>query len=135
VVRSAGESGSIEVFLNFPIHDMNRNVLRRDPGSVDEQQRARMDAFWGDRTWDEAAYSKTPGLFGEIDEKTTNEELAAAFRDRLVQVAGFRYVPEPMPMRNNKGAVVYYLFFASPNKTGGKIVSEIFDKHRDRGVS
>lgn len=39
-----------------------------------------------------------------------------------------------MPMRNSKGAVVYYLYFASPNKTGGKIVTDIFNTHRDKGV-
>jgi hypothetical protein len=37
-------------------------------------------------------------------------------------------------MRNSRGAVVYYLYFASPDKTGGKIVGEIFDKYRMRGV-
>jgi len=134
VVESAGDSGSIEIFLNFPIMDMNMNVLKRDPERVDEQQRARMDAFWGDRTWEEAAYQKMRGLFGEIDEKTTNQKLAAAFRDRLTQVAGFKYVPQPMPMRNSNGAVVYYLFFASPNKVGGKIVTQILNKYRDRGM-
>ena len=33
-------------------------------------------------------------------------------------------------MRNRSGAVVYYLYFASPNKTGAKIVGDIFKKHR-----
>jgi len=135
VIKSAGESRSIEIFLNFPIMDINMNVLKHDPKRVDEHQRARMDAYWGDRTWEEAAYRKKRSLFGDIDQKTTNREVVAAFRDRLVQVAGFEYVPEPMPMRNNSGAVVFYLFFASPNKVGGKIVTEIFEKHRHRGIS
>ena len=30
--------------------------------------------------------------------------------------------------------IVYYLFFASPNEKGGKIVSEIFARFRDRGI-
>jgi three-Cys-motif partner protein len=58
----------------------------------------------------------------------------AAFRDRLKTVAGFKYVPDPMPMRNSKGAVIYYLFFASPNRSGGKIVQDIFNKYRSEGV-
>jgi hypothetical protein len=41
-------------------------------------------------------------------------------------------VPEPLPMRNSKGAIVYYLFFASQNDAGAKIVGEIFDKYRER---
>jgi len=47
-------------------------------------------------------------------------------------VAGFKFVPEPLPMINSTGAVVYYLFFASPNENGGRIVGEIFNKYRDR---
>ena len=55
------------------------------------------------------------------------------YRKRLKEVAGFKYVPEPIPMRNSKNAVVYYLFFASSNSTGEKIVKEIFDRYRNRG--
>ena len=29
---------------------------------------------------------------------------------------------------------MYYLFFASPNKTGDKIVREIFDKYKVQGM-
>ncbi len=32
-------------------------------------------------------------------------------------------------MRNSTGAVVYYLYFASPNKNGKKIVVDIFRKY------
>jgi hypothetical protein len=37
-----------------------------------------------------------------------------------------------MPMRNDQGALVYYLYFASPNKTGASIVSDIFKKYRQK---
>jgi three-Cys-motif partner protein len=101
---------------------------------VSEDQIARMNLFWGDESWRQAAYRKTQGLFDTIEEKTSNEAVAEAYRQRLKKVAGFQYVPPPMPMRNTQGAVLYYLFFASPNKTGDKIVRYIFDKYRDRGI-
>ena len=44
------------------------------------------------------------------------------------------YVPDPMPMRNSRGVIVYYLFFASPNETGERIVRHIFKKYRNRGA-
>jgi three-Cys-motif partner protein len=69
-----------------------------------------------------------------MEEKTSNEAVADAYRQRLKTIAGFQYVPEPMPMRNTKGAIVYYPFFASPNKTGDKIVQDIFNKYRVRGM-
>ena len=43
-------------------------------------------------------------------------------------------MPEPMPMRNTKGGVVYYLFFASPNEKGAKIVGDICRKYQRRGL-
>lgn len=134
VLETAGKMKSIEVFYNFMIMDANMNVFMKDPGQVAPEQAARMDAVWGDGTWRRAAYRTTADLFGEIEEKVTNEEIAEAFRKRLQTVAGFQYVPSPMPMRNSKGAVVYYLYFASPSKTGAKIVSEIFDTYRNKGI-
>ena len=135
VLQRAGEMKSIEVFYNFMIMDANMNVLWRSPDKVQTSQVVRMDAVWGDHSWREAAYRKTPGLFGEIEEKATNKAVIDAFRDRLKKIAGFEYVPEPIPMRNSKGSVVYYLFFASPNRTGAKIVKDIFDNYRNKGVT
>lgn len=134
VIASAGAAKSLEIFLNFPIADMNRNVLRRNPERVNRRQLERMNAFWGDDTWTDAAYCvRQHGLFGDAPEKVTNKELADAFKHRLVEVAGFKFVPDPMPMINSQNAVVYYLFFASQNNAGRKIVSDIFKKHSKRG--
>ena|GEM_PF-4945611 len=62
-----------------------------------------------------------------------NEDMAAAYRKRLREVAGFEYVPEPLPMKNSRGAVVYYLYFASQNKTGYKVAKRVLDKYREGG--
>lgn len=134
VIETAGKMRSVEIFYNFMIMDANMNVLWRDPDKVAADQLARMDKVWGDRSWRQAAYQKTPGLFGDIEEKAGNQSIAEAFRDRLKSSAGFAYVPKPLPMRNDRGAVVYYLFFASPNKTGANIVEDIFKKYRTRGI-
>ena len=129
VIRAAGESKSIEIFLNFMIMDVNMNVLKHDRSKVDPAQEARLTGMWGDQSWRSIAYSQNAGLFGAIEEKTTNAALAAGFQRRLKE-AGFAYVPKPLPMKNSTGAVVYYLYFASPNSTGGKIVNDIFKAYR-----
>ncbi len=134
VMYTAGQMKSIEIFLNFPVMDMNMNVLWENPDKVDPQQAARMTMFWGDESWKQAAYDTTLNLFS-FPEKTDNEAVAQAFQDRLKKVAGFSYVPDPMPMRNRKGAVVYYLFFASRNPVAKDIVTYIFDKYRSRGAA
>jgi len=132
VLAMAGRSRAIEIFLNFPIMDMNRNALWKNPDSVGEEGVARMTQFWGDESWRQVAYRVQRGLFADIREKQGNEAVVAAFQRRLRDVAGFTFVPEPMPMRNTRGAVVYYLFFAGPNQTGARIVSDIFHKHANR---
>jgi len=87
--------------------------------------------FWGDDSWHAAAYTTEQDLFGTFEQKAPNESVVAAYRKRLKDVAGFKYVPEPLPMCNTRGAVVYYLFFASQNRTGNKIAEHIFKKYRD----
>jgi three-Cys-motif partner protein len=132
VVRALGRARTVEIFYNFMIHDANRNVLWRNPDRVSEAQRLRMDKVWGDRSWRETLYDRTPGLFGPIESKKGNEAIAAAFRERLRTVAGFAYVPAPIALRSTTGAVIYYVYFASPNRTGAKIVREIFANYSGR---
>ncbi len=134
VIETAGRMKSVEIFFNFMIMDANMNVLWRNPDRVPAAQVLRMDKAWGDHSWRGIAYTKEPGLFGDIERKTDNETIAEAFRQRLNSVAGFKYVPTPIPMRNDQGAVVYYLFFASPNENGAKIVGDIFKKYRNKGI-
>ena len=134
VVQTAGRMKSIEIFLNFMIMDANMNALKTNPDAVAPEQAQRMTAFWGDDTWRQAAYRSEPGLFGLMEEKDTNEAVVEAYCKRLKDVAGFKYVPKPLPMCNTRGAVVYYLLFASQNATGAKIAEHIFNKYRNRAA-
>ncbi len=135
VMQRAGEMRSLEIFLNFPIMDMNRNALWHDPEKASAEGIARMTAFWGDETWKAIAYTENPqmGLFGKLaPKKSSNDAVVTAFRKRLKDVAGFAHVLEPMPMRNSRNAVVYYLFFASQQPVAAQIVREIFASHQNR---
>jgi len=135
VIAEAGKMKSIEIFLNFPVLDINRKVLWRDPMGVNPDDIRRMNAYWGDESWRKIAYAPSPqrDLWGQTKlEKADTEVVAEAFRQHLKKDAGFRYVLPPSPMRNTQNAIVYYLFFASPNETGGHIVEKIFDSYRDR---
>ena len=133
VLKTAGQMTSIEIFFNFMIMDINMNVLLRNPERVPAAQIRRMDKAWGDHSWKQIAYQKVATLFGDEDKKTDNETVAEAFRNRLNEVAGFKFVPPPLPMRNDQGSTVYYLYFASPNETGARIIKSIFNKYRNHG--
>jgi three-Cys-motif partner protein len=131
VLATAGRMKSVEIFLNFPIMDINRAVLhdKATPTKIDQ-----MNRFWGDESWRAAAYREQPRLFLEPETvKVENRELVQAFRDRLRHVAGFSFVPEPLAMKNSNRATVYYLFFAGNNDTGAKIVDWIFKDYREKG--
>jgi three-Cys-motif partner protein len=134
VIRQAAQSRAIDMFLNFPIMDINRNALLRKPDAAKPEERDRMNRLWGDASWRNIAYveSGQRSLFGDPPDllKQDNETIAKAFRQRLREVAGFAYVPEPLPMRNKKNAVLYYLFFAAANRTADKVIRDIFAKYR-----
>lgn len=135
VVSTIGQMGSVEILLNFPVADMNRNVLWHRPEDVSQAQIDRMNRFWGDDSWRNIAYtlSNQMTLFGKAqEEKAPNEVIADAFRKRLMEVAGFRNVPHPIAMRNTRNAIVYYFFFASQKPVAEGIIQDIFKKYANR---
>ena len=97
---------SIEIFLNFPIMDINRSVLH---AKVKDSKLREMTRFWGDDSWRNAAYRTERGLFETQEVKVENWELVKAFQERLRTVAGFKFAAEPMAMRNTRRSTVYYL--------------------------
>lgn len=137
VIEQAGKQKSIEVFLNFPIMDMQRNALLINPERASQKNISRMNLFWGDESWREVTYRKPDQISLFPDEHRLEKihstiPLLSAFADRLRDVAGFKYVPDPVQMKNSKGNTLYYLFFASHNPTGAKIARDVFKKHRER---
>jgi three-Cys-motif partner protein len=133
VIQLAGQSRAVDLFLNFPVMDMNRNAIWRTPDRASPDGIERMNRFWGDESWKQAAYAESPqqSLFFDPDiVKQPNDAIVAAFRERLKKVAGFSFVPEPLPMKNSNNAVVYYLFFASPKPVAETIIQHIFQKYQ-----
>lgn len=140
VIETAGKMRSIDMFLHFPVADMNRNVLWRNPQGISDADIERMNIYWGDESWKKIVYGVSPqgDLFREETlEKfdNSNEIIVAAFIERLKGCAKFKHVPKPVPMRNSKGNIVYYLIFASQKLVANKLIEYIFKKYRMRGVS
>jgi three-Cys-motif partner protein len=129
VIEAAGKARSVEIFMNLMIMDINRNAMRRNPDKSIQSKTDQLTRLLGDESWREAGYSTDRNLFNE-PEKVSNEEFAEAFRQRLVEKAGFKYVPAPMPMKTKSNSTIYYLYFASQKPAAAHIVSEIFEKYR-----
>jgi len=136
-ILEAAKLRTTEIFLNFPIMDMNRNVLHKDLLSADPEQIERMNRFCGSEEWQEILYKEDMqmSLFGDTYRTKivdSNIKLGDWFRvERLKKAAGFKFVPAPVLMRNSKGGPLFFLFFASHNETGKTIVSDIFSKYRE----
>ena len=131
VIERAGQMGSVEVFLNFMIMDINRNALRRNRDKAIQSKIDQLTRLWGDGTWEEAAFSSEGKLFDD-PEKVSNEVFEAAFRERLKKKASFKFVSKPMPMKTKTNAIIYYLYFASQKPVAAGIVDDIFNKYRKR---
>ena len=132
VIEKMGAMGIVDLILHFPIMDINRNAIWKYPDNVPQDGINRMNSFWGDETWREIAYRESSQLtlFGPApNEKQGNKFIADAFKERLNKQGKFKYVPDPMPLKNSKNAVIYYLFFASQNKTANKIATFLFKKY------
>jgi three-Cys-motif partner protein len=132
VVEKAASMKTIEVILNFPIMDMNMNALWKNPEGLPESQMHRMNAFWGDDSWQKEFYQSA--LFPDMPGKAAdNREVVDAYIDRLGKIAGFKFMTAGFPVRA-QNRELYYLVFAGPNETGKKIAEYIFDKYRSRGA-
>ncbi len=132
VIEAAGKSGSIEIFLNFMIMDINRNALRKRMEKSLQPKVDQLTRLVGDESWKDAGYRDVDTLFGADYQKVSNDEFAEWFRQRLIVKAGFKHVPKPMPMKTKNNAVIYYLYFASQKPAALNIVNDIFKKYGQR---
>ncbi|MDO9230764.1 MAG: three-Cys-motif partner protein TcmP [Syntrophales bacterium] len=127
-IKQLADLRTVDIFLNFPLMDINRNTLRSRLANADDADVVAFNAFWGGDDWIDLMYQSD--LFGDLDKIGNNEKLASAFQKRLKTVAGFEFVPEPILMRNSKGGPLYFLYFASHQSVAQRVVLDIFKKHR-----
>jgi len=96
VIHQAGQSRAIDMFLNFPVMDINRNALTRNPEKATADSIDRMNRFWGDDSWKKVAYveSDQRSLFGDPPDliKQDNDTIAAAFRERLRKISNSKSI-------------------------------------------
>lgn len=85
--------------------------------------------FWGDESWRDTVYTTQRSLFGD-PEKLDNPAIVQAYCRKLKDVAGFAAVSDPLPMRNSKNAILYYLILASQKPVASSIINDIFKKYR-----
>jgi len=129
-IATIGQTKTMDVYLNFPLMDINRNAARKVIELSDANQGEKLTKIWGDDSWKDLAYIVQERLFDEpiLVKIRGNETLKRGFMGRLKNIAGFSYVPEPILMRNRQGGPLYFLFFASHKPVAQSIAQDIFRK-------
>lgn len=129
-IAAIGQAKTMDVYLNFPLMDINRNAARKVIELSDPNQGEKLTRIWGDDSWKGLAYTVQERLFDEprLVKIKGNETLKSGFMDRLKSKAGFSYIPEPILMTNQQGGPLYFLFFASHKPVAQAIAQDIFRK-------
>ncbi|MBI3013775.1 MAG: three-Cys-motif partner protein TcmP, partial [Candidatus Tectomicrobia bacterium] len=127
-LEEIARTGTIEVFLNFPVMAINRNVRRRRTEDIPSSVKERMDRFWGTKDWMAEFFEEEQTLFGPetVPIGQSGKELGQRFRNRMKEI--FRHCAVPLLMTNSKNAPLYCLIFAGHNATGVRIAEDIFKK-------
>ena len=130
--KEMARAGTMEVFLNFSVMAVNRNVRLRRKEDIALAVRACMDRFWGTE-WEAELYEQEQTLFGPetVRIKQSGKELGQRFQKRLKEI--FPHCTVPVLMTNSKNAPLYCLVFAGHNPTGAKIANDIFGKFLHMG--
>jgi len=125
---------TIEVFINIPIMDINRNIRRQDKDQISEESRERMTLFWG-RGWDADFFEETrPDLFDQtkiVLKRQSAKQVGNLYRKRLREI--FPFCTVPVVLRNSTNAPLYCLIFAGHKKTGLSIAESIFERYEKMG--
>jgi three-Cys-motif partner protein len=129
-IKQIADLGTVDIFLNFPLMDINRNTLRSRLANADNSDVDAFNEFCGSEEWKDLMYQED--LFGDLNKIGNNQTLAKWFQERIEKVAGFKFVPDPILMQNSKGGQLYFLYFASHQSVAQKVISDIFKKYRKK---
>ncbi|MES0337189.1 MAG: three-Cys-motif partner protein TcmP [Candidatus Magnetobacterium sp. LHC-1] len=128
-IKFAAKLKTVDIFINFPIMDINRNILFEDLSKAKPENIERMNDSWGGEDWKSLLYEEQDTLFGETKQikKDNYKVLVEEYCKKLKQV-GFSDVAKPLLMRNQNNGPLYYLCFASQKTVAETIIKDIFER-------
>ena len=133
-LKAIAGARTIEVFINIPIMDINRNIRRQDRDQISEESRRRITLFWGPG-WDADFFEEAPpDLFGQTQivlKQQSAKQVGNLYRKRLQEL--FKFCTVPVVLRNSINAPLYCLIFAGHKEAGLNIAESIFDKYDKMG--
>ncbi len=127
-IAALAATKNFEVIINFPAA-MAINRLITKSGTIPDRWSTMLTQCFGTDAWRGIAYDKRIDLFGnDVTTKRdgVSERLLELYRSRLSD--NFAFVAKPRLIRNTKGAPLYYLLWAGPNKLGLKGADHILSQ-------
>jgi three-Cys-motif partner protein len=116
-IQRLADTKLFEVFVNFALSMAIQRMMPND-GNIPPSWRSALDRYFGTESWYDEVYEERQGLFdsGLHKREGYQERLLELYRGRLKDAFGFVSVPKLV--RNTKGAPLYYLLWAGPNRKG-----------------
>jgi three-Cys-motif partner protein len=118
-IQKLADTGLFEVVVNFALSMAIQRMLPNS-GEVPDAWANALDSYFGSRAWFEEVYQRRDGgLFaaGGFEKRPDySDRLLELYRARLR--AAFGHVSAPRLIRNTRGAPLYFLLWAGPNKKG-----------------
>ena len=127
IIKAIAQTQAIDLWILFPAMAVNR-LLCRD-GKIPEKLCKKLDKTLGTAEWREAFYQEKQQLSlfdknSEIEKVASFEDIKRFYLDRLKTVfPGVTY--NPLPLKNSKGSILFYLYFAVSNPRGKSIALNI----------
>lgn len=117
-VEKLASTGLFEVVVNFALSMAIQRMLPNS-GEVPDAWAGALDSYFGSRIWFDEVYQRQEGLFsvGGYEKRPDYlMRLLDLYRTQLR--TAFGYVSAARLIRNTRGAPLYYLLWAGPNKKG-----------------
>jgi three-Cys-motif partner protein len=123
IANFRGYKWKAEILMLFPINGINRAMH----ALLDREESPEvMDRFWGDRTWHRLWIERKTEQLRNADQ--TRSRGLGLYTDKLKNELGYSYAFSKDVRRSGQtGGVKYILVFATDNRTGAKIMNDIFD--------
>ena len=127
VIKTISQTHAIDLWILFPAMAVNR-LLYRD-GKIPEKLCKKLNKILGSSQWKEAFYQEKQQL--SLFTKKTEKEKTACFEDiKKYYLEHLKTIlpgvaSNPLPLRNSKDSILFYLYFAVSNPKGKNIALRI----------
>lgn len=128
-ITKLGEQGTFDVYINFPIHGVTRQLRKEAPS---EETREFINQIMGGPSWYDKVYLKSEQL-SLIDHAPTFQRMPGIAEDLAIFYAEnlkgcFDYVSDPRIMRQHTNSPLYALILASKSKLAIDKINEIYHR-------